>query len=89
VWHASVSSVYPAQSLRVALAALHGVGDRALGEWREQGSGSIVHVKRRLSVAEAALVNPLRDVRGTAEQAQRLRALLADAPYLAPVIGRL
>jgi hypothetical protein len=87
VWHASVSSHTPVQSLKVAFAALYGVGDRALGEWRERGSGAIAHVRRRLSASEAALVNPLRDIRGTPEQAQRIAALLRDAPHLARYIN--
>lgn len=88
MWHASVSSDTPVHSLKVALAALHGVGDRTLGEWRERGSGMIAHIRRRLTAAEAAsLGTGLRDIRGTPEQAQRIGALLKDAPHLAPYVG--
>lgn len=88
MWHASVSGISHEHSLAAALAALRGVGERALGEWRERGGGTVVHVRRRLSAPEAALVNPLRDIRGTPEQAQRIAALLTDAPHLAPYTQR-
>jgi hypothetical protein len=68
--------------------ALRGVGDASLGEWRERGRSSVVHLRRRLSDAEREAAGGLgvRDVRGTIEERRRLRALLRDAPYLRDVI---
>jgi hypothetical protein len=43
--------------------ALDGVGDPALGEWREVGERA-VHLRRRLSDKEARQVGPVVDVRG-------------------------
>lgn len=88
MWHASVSGLTHEHSLAAALVALRGVGDRALGEWRERGGGTVVHVRRRLSATEAAFVNPLRDIRGTPEQAERIAALLVDAPHLKQYLTR-
>jgi hypothetical protein len=87
-----VSSLSPTVSLRLALDALRGVGDPTLGEWRQVGDRSprIVHVRRRLSREEAAQIpGGLRDIRGTPEQAQRITALLKDAPYLARAVAQL
>jgi hypothetical protein len=66
------------------------VGDAKLGEWREVGDKA-VHLRRRLTDEERVLGGNLivRDIRGTAEEQARFEALLRDAPYLAPVIGRL
>lgn len=82
VWHASASGGTYAVSELLARRALAGVGDASLGEWVEMGRGSIVHVRRRLTPAEAARVNPLRDVRGTPEETLRLHQLAKDAPHL-------
>jgi hypothetical protein len=69
--------------------ALSGVGDAAVGEWRERGHNSVVHLRRRLSDAERAALGGLdvRDVRGSDEERSRIRALLRDAPQLRKVIG--
>lgn len=82
VWHASASCGTYAASELVARRALAGVGDALLGEWLELGRAGVVHVRRRLTPAEAARVNPLRDVRGTSEETERIRRLLNDAPHL-------
>lgn len=89
MWHASVSGkgwrATPLEAFRVAEAALVGVGDAALGEWREGAAiaaSGAVHLKRRLSDAERRLhphVRDVVDIRGTWESTKRRRAL---APYL-------
>jgi len=62
--------------------ALAGVGDPELGEWRERGRRGIVHLRRRLSADEQrrARIGEPRDVRGTPEEARRLRAVAAYLP---------
>jgi len=64
--------------------ALQGVGDPALGEWREDGNRGVVHIRRRLSAEERASAGNLgvRDIRGSNEERARLRALFRDAPHL-------
>ena len=52
--------------------ALEGIGDATLGEYHEW-SGRAYHLRRRLSVDEAALIGPVVDVRGTPEAELRLR----------------
>lgn len=88
MWHASVSGqgwhAAPDDAFRVAEAALAGVGDAALGEWREGGAlvAGAVHVKRRLTDAERQLhphVRDVVDIRGTWDSTKRRRAV---APYL-------
>lgn len=77
VWHASIASAtLPTTVLDVyARRLLFLVGDASLGEWREErdtGTGlRVVHVRRRLTAAEAAVVGPVRDIRGTAEAERR------------------
>jgi hypothetical protein len=78
VWHASVSPIggVPTERNRAQLfaeaeAALSGVGDAALGEWREVGDKA-VHIRRRLTPEEAVSVGPVVDLRGTREAASRL-----------------
>lgn len=63
---------------QIARRALRGVGDAALGEWTEQGRA--FHLRRRLSVAEAALVGTVRDIRDTDEERARLEALRTAVP---------
>jgi hypothetical protein len=72
------------ESASIARQALVGVGDSALGEWRDHGRG-VVHLRRRLSVEEQAAfgIAAVIDVRGTRDERDRLTALLVDAPYLA------
>jgi hypothetical protein len=60
--------------------ALEGVGDPSLGEWRERG-GRAVHLRRRLTDEERGELG-VRDIRGTPEEAERMAALLRDAPQL-------
>lgn len=74
--------MYDAEAL--AVAALDGVGDAALGEWRTPGEVAY-HVRRRLSTAEAIGAGlSVRDLRGTPEGVGRLRKLLTQCPYLRP-----
>ena len=90
VWHASGRAVNQREkvSRRIALDALTGVGDKALGQWEEPGNGGVYHVRRRLSVAEQETfgIFQVRDIRGTAEEQERLRTLVVLAPHLAPYI---
>lgn len=53
---------------------LSGLGDAALGEWREW-SGKAFHLRRRLTPAEAHWTGPVLDIRGTPEARQRAEAL--------------
>jgi hypothetical protein len=84
VWHASVSPHYPgaraSQLFDIAQLALHGVGDAALGEWRESGDIA-VHLRRRLTAAEMryAGIREVCDIRGTEEFSLRIRNV---RPYL-------
>lgn len=61
---------------RTAEFNLLGVGDAALGEWRELSpNGSTLHIKRRLSIAEAEQYGiQAIDLRGTPEGLDRLKA---------------
>ena len=59
---------------------LTGVGDAALGEWREVGALGVVHLRRRLSVDEAERVGPVVDVRGTWEATKRLNRMRRYLP---------
>lgn len=68
----------------MALAALDGVGDPALGEWRQRGA-KFVHVRRRLALAEQGDLQ-VRDIRGTQEEEDRLIRVLIDCPYLEPLL---
>jgi hypothetical protein len=70
----------------IARRALHGVGDAKLGEWVEQGERGVFHLRRRLSAAEAALVGPARDIRGTEEERVRMEALFAELSPLAKAL---
>lgn len=49
---------------------LAGVGDASRGEWATAGPGAF-HLRRRVSAAEELVTGPLRDLRGTAEAAER------------------
>lgn len=75
MWHASVAPARGAQygndTLRkIAIQALAGVGDAAAGEWEEIGAVAF-HLRRRLTEAEALLVGPVIDVRGTRDGQHR------------------
>jgi hypothetical protein len=50
------------------------VGDARLGEWTEW-TGRAFHLRRRLTAAEARLVGPVVDIRGTEEARARLCAV--------------
>ena len=85
MWHASVAVPGPRGPIPVAalpvmrrvaasfvaLQALDGVGDKALGQWLEDGE-TAVHARRRLSVAEWGDHPWGMDYRGTPEGEQRL-----------------
>src|SRR5262245_58629988 len=76
VWHASIATrrlPVAAAMEAEALRQLRGVGDAGAGEWREW-SGRAFHLRRRLTVAEAAAVGPVVDIRGTAEAVHRAGA---------------
>jgi hypothetical protein len=67
---------------REAERQLAGVGDAALGEWREH-NGRFFHLRRRLTAGEERRVGPVLDIRRTPEavlRAGRLGPLLAFAP---------
>ena len=78
VWHASVAprvtGLGEVMCGNRAVRVLDGLGDPGAGEWREW-SGVAFHLRRRLSVAEAAEVGPARDIRGTSEAWRRAQAL--------------
>lgn len=63
----------------VAEQELAGVGDPALGEWRKW-TGRAYHLRRRLTDEEAALVGPVKDVRGTWEAEKLSRAVARFCP---------
>lgn len=95
VWHASVAPrrAFYGRSLceRRALTALDGLGDAALGEWREW-TGAAFHIRRLLAPHEQASVGPVVDIRRTPEAARRAAALgnllrHAPAEVLAEEIG--
>lgn len=77
------------ESRQIARRFLNGVGDASLGEWEEEGGGGIVHVRRRLSVAEMDEygVTEVRDIRGTPEEQERFHRLLEDVPSLRRVLA--
>lgn len=85
VWHASGKGRSRQESRFLALAALEGVGDKALGQWESDGVGTgIVHVQRRLTddEREAFGVPEPYDIRGTEEEAHRIGVVFTEAPYL-------
>jgi hypothetical protein len=67
---------------REALRQLGGLGDAALGEWREMGE-SAFHVRRRLSGREQREVGDVVDIRGTDEAWSRA-AMLGGLLRLVP-----
>lgn len=84
VWHASVGRL-AGEEAREAMARriLNGVGDVSLGEWVERGR-PILHIRRRLSDAEAPVVGPVVDIRGTDEAEARMRVMRL---YLPPAVS--
>ena len=82
MWHVSVaSSIRPMVTLiGKAEKVIEGVGDRELGQWVEVVEDTpyapgkrVVHIRRRLSDEEAALVGPVKDIRGTGDMEKRVR----------------
>ncbi len=88
VWHASISPRFPLlvnrerRLFEIAADQLDGVGDAALGEWREVGDIA-VHLRRRLTDDEAAYaeIGAVIDVRGTEEFTRRITRM---RPWLPP-----
>lgn len=81
VWHASGRGKDVLTSRWLAMRALEGCGSALLGQWVEdRRPGGVVHVRRRLTPAEAAHVNELRDIRGTPEERERLSAIACVVP---------
>lgn len=70
----------------LAISALAGVGDKSLGQWIEAGRSKVVHVRRRISASEESTIGSAIDIRGTAEESERFRALFRDAPHLAGML---
>jgi len=91
VWHASGNGQTVTKSRTIAREGLFAVGDASLGEWIEQGSRGIVHVRRRLTAAECGLagIAGVRDIRGSDEERRRLQSLIAEAPRLRAYFGSL
>lgn len=85
VWHASARGRNRSESRRICIDGLRGVGDESLGQWEFDGEKSgVVHVQRRLSTAEQerfGVPEPY-DIRGTAEESERIGRVFAEAPYL-------
>lgn len=85
VWHASVRTFggYREEAARrIALRALDGVGDEALGQW-EQGGQQAFHIRRRLSLVEQIEAGlSMRDIRRTPEAMKRVQLLIAEAPQV-------
>ena len=73
--------VNTAQLFEIAADALCGVGDAAIGEWREVGDHA-VHLRRRLSDRERRAAGNLDvvDVRGTDDHVQRVLRLRPFLP---------
>lgn len=79
VWHASVRINGSLGAARLhAERALLSVGDAALGEWREQ-TDFTVQLRRRLTMQEQLRYGvAMRDIRGTAEESERLSRLFSE-----------
>lgn len=78
MWHVSAAwqRIFLPESELATIARdlLAGYGDADLGEWAEKGTTAF-HLRRRLSDAEAELVGPVVDVRGTDEASRRIWAV--------------
>jgi hypothetical protein len=72
----------PVALFDVAAIMLEGVGDPALGEWREIGGHGVVHLRRRLTADEqqAGNVTDIIDIRGTWEHEKRVNAIRRYLP---------
>ena len=83
MWHASAANQLGTFSVTALFATaeeqLAGVGNAQLGEWREVGDRA-VHLRRRLSLEEAALVGPVVDVRGSWEHSKRVNRIRRYLP---------
>lgn len=87
VWHASARAANAATAHAMAVCALSGVGDFALGEWHEE-RGNFFHIRRRLSADECAASGlTMRDVRGTDEGRKRVANILRVMPQLKALAG--
>jgi hypothetical protein len=62
---------------------LAGAGDASRGEWPEPTPAAF-HLRRRVSVAEERITGPLRDIRGTAEAAERFGRMAPDLAARVP-----
>jgi hypothetical protein len=81
VWHASGKGRDTRASLQLAMRALEGCGSALIGQWVEDTRlGGVVHVRRRLTSAEATHVNELRDIRGSAEERDRIATIACAVP---------
>lgn len=81
VWHASTANAPRAMLRLVALNALAGVGDEALGQW-EDWTGKAYHVRRRLTPTEQSEfgIEEVKDIRGTVEATMRLEPVRRILP---------
>ena len=85
VWHTSIAGRYgwPQWKLleEIAELELKGVGNAALGEWRERGDRAF-HLRRRLTVKEMlyAGIDAVCDVRGSEEAARRIQRMRSFLP---------
>ena len=82
VWHASIAVARGAPwkyARKLALRALAGVGDPLFGEWEHRGAVAF-HVRRRLSLSEAAIVGPVQDLRATPAGWARFDAIRWELP---------
>jgi hypothetical protein len=68
---------------RIALKALEGVGDEALGQW-EEWTGKAFHIRRRLSNEEQLLTGDAIDIRGTSEAIRRVYELPTQTLAMLP-----
>lgn len=86
MWHASIASpVLREHELeRRARAILDGVGDASLGEWLDVRPRAL-HMRRRLSTAERAIVGDVLDLRGTPEATARLDEIRRAVPGVLPI----
>ena len=80
MWHASAASVTLdfGELERQTRRMLQGVGDAALGQWiqrTQRGGMRILHLRRRVSVAEEKRTGPALDIRGTPEMYRRLNVV--------------